>query len=319
MFRRWDKMNFPPWFARRRARTVAPKPVVMARTEAEYYALFDKHSHIRVCDEAPYYDMGRLLASGAFGQVHACTDRETGATLAAKRSDANARYLVESEVSCLRMFPHANVVRIVDAFGMDGYLWVVLEWMEGGDLAQLLLGGRGFPQPMVAFVAKEVLQALSFLHDNGVVHRDIKPPNLLFNAQGDIKLADFGFASVLSRELPTRRTKHGTPGYRAPELIAGRAYGTKVDVWSLGVTLLELVQGRSQAWDVGSVLQAPYPKFDRPCSLLLDAKTFLCSMLLRKTEQRASAKDLLAHPFLQNSSCSPSQFVQFANRRKVQL
>ncbi|KAH9251535.1 hypothetical protein BASA81_010566 [Batrachochytrium salamandrivorans] len=198
-------------------------------------------------------------------------------------------------------------------------LWIILEFMEGGDLSQLFVEGKRFPQSVVAFVAKEVLQALSFLHGNDAIHRDIKPTNLLFNTDGRVKLADFGFASVLTKERPTRSTKHGTPGYRAPELICTQEYGTKVDIWSLGVTLMELVQGRRQAWDVGSSRLCPqYPEFDR--LLLLDARMFLRSMLMRETEKRASAKDLLVHQFPQSSSCTSNEFLQFvaAGRRKIQ-
>ena len=118
-----------------------------------------------------------------------------------------------------------------------------MELMDAGCLTEILGPDIDFPETHIAYVCKNILQALSYLHRNNKLHRDIKSDNVLMNTKGEIKLADFGFAVGLTQEENRRKSVVGTPFWMAPELIRGSAYDGSVDIWSLGITALEMADG----------------------------------------------------------------------------
>lgn len=118
-----------------------------------------------------------------------------------------------------------------------------MELMDAGCLTEILGPEINFPETHIAYVCKNILNALSYLHHNNRLHRDIKSDNVLLNSQGEIKLADFGFAVGLTQEENRRKSVVGTPFWMAPELIRGSAYDGSVDIWSLGITALEMADG----------------------------------------------------------------------------
>ena len=118
-----------------------------------------------------------------------------------------------------------------------------MELMDQGCLTAILGPGIDIPEQYIAYVCKNVLSALSYLHRNNRLHRDIKSDNVLLYSKGEIKLADFGFAVGLTQEEDKRKSVVGTPFWMAPELIRGSAYDGKVDIWSLGITALEMADG----------------------------------------------------------------------------
>ena len=115
--------------------------------------------------------------------------------------------------------------------------------MDAGSLTEVLGPTVFFPEAHIAYVCREVLQALQYLHHNNRLHRDIKSDNVLINTRGEIKIADFGFAVGLTEEEDRRKSVVGTPFWMAPELIRGCGYDGSVDVWSLGITVLEMTNG----------------------------------------------------------------------------
>ena len=118
-----------------------------------------------------------------------------------------------------------------------------MELMDAGCLTEILGPEINFPETHIAYVCRNVLQALSYLHSTNKLHRDIKSDNVLLNSQGEVKLADFGFAAGLTKEADKRKSVVGTPFWMAPELIRGSSYDGSVDIWSLGITALEMADG----------------------------------------------------------------------------
>lgn len=245
------------------------------------------------------YKLNTLINDGGFGSVYVCKQRRSRKRIVAKVC-AKKTGLDEfkTEVSMLRMFSHRNIVTLHDAFVVDEQLWLVMERMDG-DMRDLAYIGT-WDESRLAYCMKQCIIGLNYLHQNHIVHRDIKLDNILWNLKGNVKLADFGFAFPMTQETPTRMEMRGTLGYRAPEVIDRQPYDSKIDIWSLGVCILEMSQSRSQAWDElgGKLLptSTPYPRFLKTSSDSFIA--FMLRMLDKDPAKRASARELLHHPFL---------------------
>merc|ERR1712070_845056 len=124
-----------------------------------------------------------------------------------------------------------------------------MEFMDGGALTEMVGKQKKWEEPMIAYVLQKMLMALAFLHRSHRLHRDIKSDNVLVDFNGDVKLADFGFAIGLTQEQDKRRSVVGTPYWMAPELIRGLPYDDKVDVWSTGITAIEMCEGEPPLMD----------------------------------------------------------------------
>eukprot|EP00479_Gromia_sphaerica_P008001 TRINITY_DN2888_c0_g1_i2.p1 TRINITY_DN2888_c0_g1~~TRINITY_DN2888_c0_g1_i2.p1 ORF type:complete len:198 (+),score=27.62 TRINITY_DN2888_c0_g1_i2:345-938(+) len=141
---------------------------------------------------------------------------------------------------------HPNIVEFVELFDSHDNVYVVLEYLNGGELFDAIVDKGYFSEREAANVISDITLAIQYLHKQGIVHRDIKPENLIFSSRGDerhIKLTDFGLSKILKYENSIMCTRCGTPGYVAPEVLRGRPYSMAVDMWSLGVVLYILLCG----------------------------------------------------------------------------
>ncbi|XP_064526483.1 serine/threonine-protein kinase PAK 3-like [Pseudopipra pipra] len=156
-----------------------------------------------------------------------------------------AREIILTEVSLLSSVRHPNIIRYIDSYLFNEQLWLVMEYVEGCSLATVVFI-QALEEEMIASISRECLKALDFLHSNLVIHRDFKSANILLGMDGSVKLIDFGFCAWLNPWEKKRRSLIGTPFYMAPEMLAGDKYDAKVDIWALGITALEMVDGPTQ-------------------------------------------------------------------------
>ncbi|KAM8831689.1 serine/threonine-protein kinase PAK 6-like [Spinachia spinachia] len=246
------------------------------------------------------------IGEGSTGVVCIARERSSGRQVAVKMMDVRRqqrRELLFNEVVIMRDYRHHNVVEMFGSALVEEELWVIMEYLQGGALTHIVSKIR-LEEEQTATVCHSVLEALSYLHSQGVVHRDIKSDSILLSVDGTIKLSDFGFCAQISREVPKRRSLVGTPYWMAPEVISKTPYGTEVDIWSLGIMVVEMVDGEPPYFSDTPITAmkklrdeaAPTVKNVHKMSPVL--KDFLSCMLTRDTQQRSSATDLLGHPFM---------------------
>uniref|UniRef100_A0A8C2BWI7 non-specific serine/threonine protein kinase n=1 Tax=Cyprinus carpio TaxID=7962 RepID=A0A8C2BWI7_CYPCA len=260
-------------------------------------------------DPREYLDNFLKIGEGSTGIVCIATEKHSGKQVAVKKMDLRKqqrRELLFNEVVIMRDYHHENVVDMYNSYLVSDELWVVMEFLEGGALTDIVTHTR-MNEEQIATVCLSVLKALSYLHTQGVIHRDIKSDSILLTSDGRIKLSDFGFCAQVSKEVPKRKSLVGTPYWMAPEVISRLPYGTEVDIWSLGIMVMEMVDGEPPYFNEPP-LQAmrrirdnlpPRLKDSHKVSSVL--RVFLDLMLVREPSQRASALELLQHPFLKLS------------------
>ncbi|XP_010636315.1 serine/threonine-protein kinase PAK 5 [Fukomys damarensis] len=257
-------------------------------------------------DPREYLDDFIKIGEGSTGIVCIATEKHTGKQVAVKKMDLRKqqrRELLFNEVVIMRDYHHDNVVDMYNSYLVGDELWVVMEFLEGGALTDIVTHTR-MNEEQIATVCLSVLRALSYLHNQGVIHRDIKSDSILLTSDGRIKLSDFGFCAQVSKEVPKRKSLVGTPYWMAPEVISRLPYGTEVDIWSLGIMVIEMIDGEPPYFNEPP-LQAmrrirdslpPRVKDLHKVSSVL--RGFLDLMLVREPSQRATAQELLGHPFL---------------------
>jgi len=249
------------------------------------------------------------IGEGSTGTVCIATDRVTGRKVAVKKMDLRKqqrRELLFNEVVIMRDYHHPNIVEMYDSFLVGDQLWVVMEFLEGGALTDIVTHAR-MDEEQIATVCKQCLKALAYLHSQGVIHRDIKSDSILLAADGRVKLSDFGFCAQVSQELPKRKSLVGTPYWMSPEVISRLPYGPEVDIWSLGIMVIEMVDGEPPFFNepplqaMRRIRDMPPPKLKNTHKVSPRLQGFLERLLVRDPGQRATAAELLLHPFLRQA------------------
>src|SRR5918911_1961593 len=197
------------------------------------------------------YRVFDLIASGAFGSVYYGRSLRDGSPVAIKQlhphhaDDARVVARFESEAGLVRGLAHPSIVRVLDQGRTDaGLPFIVMEWVTGWTLAELITRLKRFPPAATAEIGCQVLDGLEAARQIGVIHRDIKPLNIMVTAEGRAKIMDFGIAKATDLAALTGTSGTlGTPAYMAPEQFEGRAPDTRADLYSLGVVLYEMLAG----------------------------------------------------------------------------
>ncbi|GFR52579.1 hypothetical protein Agub_g15172 [Astrephomene gubernaculifera] len=255
--------------------------------------------------------IGEELGRGAYGQVYKGIDYTNGDTVAIKQISlagipSDNLQSVMGEIDLLKTLNHKNIVKYIGSFKTRSHLYIILEFMENGSLASIIKPTKfgTFPESLVALYIAQVLQGLQYLHEQGVVHRDIKGANILTTKDGLVKLADFGVAAKLG-EVEERRDVVGTPYWMAPEVIEMTQVTSSSDIWSVGCLIVELLTGYPPYFDLNAcsamfrIVQDAMPPLPEDISPLL--RDFLSRCFLKDAKLRPDARTLLQHEWLQHN------------------
>lgn len=260
------------------------------------------------------------LGDGAFGKVYKAQNKETNVLAAAKVIDTKSEEELEDymvEIDILASCDHPNIVKLLDAFYYENNLWILIEFCAGGAVDAVMLElERPLTESQIQVVCKQTLEALNYLHDNKIIHRDLKAGNILFTLDGDIKLADFGVSAKNTRTIQRRDSFIGTPYWMAPEVVMcetskDRPYDYKADVWSLGITLIEMAEIEPPHHELNpmrvllKIAKSEPPTLAQPSKWSSNFKDFLKKCLEKNVDSRWTTSQLLQHPFVTVDSNKP--------------
>lgn len=253
------------------------------------------------------------LGKGSFGNVYQAIHLPTGREVALKvlRLDAMTDLKeLKAEITLLSKIKCANIVKYFGSYIKNKNLWISMEYCDAGSALDLLIQlKKPFTESQIAVLLKQVLQGLHYLHTMNppTIHRDIKSGNILLNSKGEVKLADFGIAAQLTDTIAKRHTQIGSPFWMAPEIIQENPYDTKVDIWSLGITAIELAQLKPPHWDAGSIralfliATKPPPTLDQPEKYSPGFSKFITNCVSKSPTERPTALQLLDHTFIKGA------------------
>lgn len=261
-------------------------------------------------DPNQLYAKIKKVGQGASGSVYVAKTLSSGAKVAIKQMDLKVqprKELIVNEILVMKESQHPNIVNFLDAFIVrDDELWVVMEFMEGGALTDVI-DNNTMEEDQIASICFESCKGLQHLHNQSIIHRDIKSDNVLLDAQGHVKITDFGFCAKLTDQKSKRATMVGTPYWMAPEVVKQKEYGAKVDIWSLGIMAIEMIENEPPYLDE-EPLKALYliatngtPTLKKPEKLSKELKNFLAVCLCVDVKSRATADELIQHEFLKKA------------------
>ncbi|PYH94946.1 Pkinase-domain-containing protein [Aspergillus ellipticus CBS 707.79] len=287
------------------------------------------------------YSKQRKIGQGASGSVYVARVKEHATShvarelyrqygprtqVAIKQMDLRSqprKELIVNEIIVMKDSQHANIVNFLDSFLQEqsNELWVVMEFMEGGALTDVIDNNPVIQEDQIATICVETCRGLAHLHSQNIIHRDIKSDNVLLDRAGHVKITDFGFCAKLTESKSKRATMVGTPYWMAPEVVKQKEYGPKVDCWSLGIMAIEMIESEPPYLNE-EPLKALYliatngtPRLKKPEKLSKELKSFLSVCLCVDVRSRATADELLAHDFLK-LGCSLASLAELLRWKK---
>lgn len=269
------------------------------------------------------YRKGPCIGKGSFGKVYRGVEIETNQVVALKLQDlesaADEIDVIRREIQVMSEISSPHVVRYHTSFIEATTLWLVMEYMAGGSLKDMVDEVGPFNEDAIAEVMKALCRGLEYIHRERKLHRDIKAANILLTADGDVKLADFGVAGQMTNTLRQRNTYVGSPFWMAPEVIQRSQYDHTADIWSVGITAIELARGRPPYHDehvitaLGHIANSEPPRLDSG-TFSRHFCDFVAGCLRRQPRDRMTAAELLKHPFLEKAH--PAKLKELLRRKQ---
>ncbi|XP_075254543.1 serine/threonine-protein kinase PAK 2-like [Convolutriloba macropyga] len=271
-----------------------------------------------------------LIGHGASAAVYSCTDTTNGKTVAMKilqlREQRKKEYVV-SEIRVMRRIHHPNIVNLIDCFLSPDRkeLKIVMEFLWKSLTLVITTLQAKMEEQFIAYTSYETLQGLEYLHDNQIIHRDIKSDNVLVGSNGEVKIADFGFCAELWQMDDNRETQLGTPYWMSPEIARGEKYTTKVDIWSMGILMIELIDTSPPFMEDETFSKQPLlaiqeigqlrepPEIVRHDQITDELNNLVRSCLTIDPKDRPDATSILQHPFL-DMRCTQGEYAMYLSQ-----
>ncbi|KAJ3074580.1 Serine/threonine-protein kinase 4 [Podochytrium sp. JEL0797] len=261
-------------------------------------------------DPTSVFQLQAKLGEGSYGTVHKALHLRTNSTVAVKILRVGSTDLSQSikEISFMTGINSPYVVEYYGSYLRDTELWIVMEYCGAGSVSDLMeLCNMTLSEDQISVVCRYTLKGLAYMHSMRKIHRDIKAGNILLNMKGEAKLADFGVSGQLSDATMKRQTVIGTPFWMAPEVIQEVGYGTAADIWSLGITCIEMADGRPPYYDIHPmraifmIPTKPPPKLEEEERYSKVFRSFVQRCLTKDQKSRPTAEELLNDPFIRRN------------------
>uniref|UniRef100_A0A8C1TKF9 Serine/threonine-protein kinase PLK n=1 Tax=Cyprinus carpio TaxID=7962 RepID=A0A8C1TKF9_CYPCA len=252
------------------------------------------------------YCRGKVLGKGGFAKCYEFTDLSTGKMYAAKIiphtrvSKPHQREKIDREIELHRALHHKHIVHFYNHFEDKDNIYILLEYCSRRSLAHILKARKVLTEPEVRYYLRQIVSGLKYLHEQEILHRDLKLGNLFINESMELKVGDFGLAAKLEPVENRRRTICGTPNYLSPEVLNKQGHGCESDIWALGCVMYTMLLGRPPFETTN--LKETYrcireARYSMPSSLSAQAKHLISSMLAKNPMDRPHLDDILRHDF----------------------
>jgi len=265
-------------------------------------------SSISKQDPEELFDLMSCLGEGTYGTVWRGKNKKTGELVAVKvieiEDDASS---IKKEAEIQKGLDSTYVVKCFGAYEKDKNIWIVMELCEPGSVSDVMVMTKTtLNEEQIRNVAGAVVLGLDYIHDKKLIHRDIKSGNVLITMKGEVKVADFGVSAQLSSIHSKRDTMIGAPFWIAPEVIKEEPYSFKADVWSLGISIIEMAEGKPPNSDIHPmralfmIPSKPSPTLKEPSKWSAEMNDFIAQCLKKDPAERKSSKQLRDHPFVKS-------------------
>mmetsp|Transcript_20367 Transcript_20367/g.28551 ORF Transcript_20367/g.28551 Transcript_20367/m.28551 type:complete len:741 (-) Transcript_20367:10-2232(-) len=312
----------------------APPPVLETapsdNSNATEETRSSSQSSVLTSDPNLNFENIKLIGAGGSSSVFSAKVKGQETMVAIKKLFVNKKQqsqLVMNEIAIVKQLTHSNIVNFVSCYYWDSSFWMVLEYVDGSPLCDVIALNEKLPEPVMSVIVRNVCDGLTYLHAHGIIHRDIKSDNILLSNNGDIKISDFGYSAKLTAERDKRNTSVGTTHWMAPEVIMSEnAYDHKIDIWSLGILVMEIVEKEPPFFDVPAlkasilIVSSGIPDFKDPMNMSREIKDFIKVCTNMEPQKRPEASMLLHHPFIemhqgyQTTEVVP--YIEYAKQQK---